>query len=57
MRNQANATIPFSMLEMLIAHQTPAIPSPIVVNPIAIGIRKLLNVMLMIAGGTVWPVP
>ena len=44
-----NATIPFSILEMLIAHQTPVIPSPIAVNPIAIGIRRLLNVMLMMA--------
>ena len=43
-----NATIPFSILEMLIAHQTPVMPSPIAVNPIAIGIRRLLNVMLMI---------
>ena len=56
-RNQANKTIPFSMLEMLIAHQTPAIPSPIAVSPIAIGMRRLLNVMLMMAGGTVRPVP
>ena len=24
-----NATIPFSILEMLIAHQTPVMPSPI----------------------------
>lgn len=30
-----NATIPFSILEMLIAHQTPVMPSPIAVNPIA----------------------
>lgn len=52
-----NATIPFSILEMLIAHQTPVMPSPIVVNPIAIGIRRLLNVMLMMAGGSVRPVP
>ncbi len=37
-------------LKMLIAHQTPVIPSPIAVNPIAIGIRRLLNVMLMMAG-------
>ena len=49
-RNQTNATIPFSILEMLIAHQTPVMPSPIAVNPIAIGIRRLLNVMLMMAG-------
>ena len=52
-----NATIPFSILEMLIAHQTPVIPSPIAVNPIAIGIRRLLNAMLMMAGGIVRPVP
>lgn len=52
-----NATIPFSILEMLIAHQTPVMPSPIAVNPIAIGIRRLLNVMLMMAGGSVRPVP
>ena len=52
-----NATIPFSILEMLIAHQTPVIPSPIAVNPIAIGIRRLLNVMLMMAGGIVRPCP
>ena len=57
MRNQMNATIPFSILEMLIAHQTPVMPSPIAVNPIAIGIRRLLNVMLMMAGGSVRPVP
>lgn len=56
-RNQMNATIPFSILEMLIAHQTPVMPSPIAVNPIAIGIRRLLNVMLMMAGGSVRPVP
>ena len=31
-----NATIPFSILEMLIAHQTPVMPSPIAVNPIAV---------------------
>ena len=36
-----NATIPFSILEMLIAHQTPVMPSPIAVNPIAIGIRAV----------------
>lgn len=52
-----NATIPFSILEMLIAHQTPVIPHPIAVSPIAIGMRRLLNVMLMMAGGTVRPVP
>ena len=56
-RNQMNATIPFSILEMLIAHQTPVIPHPIAVSPIAIGMRRLLNEMLMIAGGTVRPVP
>ena len=54
-RNQMNATIPFSILEMLIAHQTPVMPSPIAVNPIAIGIRRLLNVMLMMAGGACGP--
>lgn len=52
-----NATIPFCILEMLIAHQTPVMPNPIAVNPIAIGIRRLLNVMLMMAGGSVRPVP
>ena len=57
MRNQTNATIPFSILERLIAHHTPVIPNPVAVNPIANGMRRLLNVILMIAGGTVRPVP
>ena len=52
-----NATIPFNILEILIAHQTPVMPSPIAVSAIASGIRRLLNVMLMMAGGTVRPVP
>ena len=46
-----NATIPFSILEMLIAHQTPVMPSPIAVNPIAIGIacgpyRRIIPALL-----------
>lgn len=45
------------MLEMLIAHQTPMIPNPIADKAIAIGMRSALNVILMIAGGTVRPVP
>ena len=32
-----NATIPFSILEMLIAHQTPVMPSPIAVNRSPLG--------------------
>lgn len=45
------------MLEILIAHHTPTIPNPMADNTIAIGIRNELKVMLMIAGGTVRPVP
>ena len=45
------------MLDILIAHQTPTIPSPIADKAIAIGIRSELKVMLIIAGGTVRPVP
>lgn len=52
-----NAVIPFNMLEMLIAHQTPFTPNPKDVNKIAKGIRKMFAVMLIIAGGTVRPVP
>ena len=44
------ATIPFSMLERLIAHQTPVIPSPAAASPMAKGMRKVLHEMLMIAG-------
>ena len=47
------ATIPFSMLERLIAHQTPVIPSPAAASPMAKGMRRVLHEMLMIAGGTV----
>lgn len=57
MRNQINATTPFSILDKLIAHQTPATPAPNAVSPMAIGTRKVLKVILMIAGGTVRPVP
>ena len=51
------ATTPFSMLERLIAHQTPVIPSPAAASPMAKGMRQVLHEMLMIAGGTVRPVP
>ena len=44
------ATTPFSMLERLIAHQTPVIPSPAAASPMAKGMRKVLHEMLMIAG-------
>ena len=57
MRNQTNDTTPFNILEMLMAHQTPLTPSPAAVSPIANGMRSVLNVMLMMAGGTVRPVP
>lgn len=50
--NQMKATTPFSMLERLIAHQTPVIPSPAAASPMAKGMRKVLHEMLMIAGGT-----
>ena len=36
--------IPFSMLERLIAHQTPVIPSPAAASPMAKGMRKVLRV-------------
>ena len=41
------ATTPFSMLERLIAHQTPVIPSPAAASPMAKGMRKVLHEMLM----------
>ena len=56
-RNQIKETIPFKVLEILMAHQTPLTPSPAAVSPIANGTRSRLNVILMMAGGTVRPVP
>lgn len=49
--------MPFKELEMLMAHQTPLMPNPKAVKPIAIGIRRKLKTILIIAGGTVRPVP
>ncbi len=42
---------------MLIAHQTPSTPNPIAANPIAIGMRRVLKVMLIIAGGIAAVIP
>ena len=55
--NQMKEVMPFIILLALMAHQTPAIPKPSEVKRMAIGILRLLNVMLMMAGGMVRPVP
>lgn len=56
-RNQIKETIPFKVLEILMAHQTPATPKPVAPNPMAKGTRNILKVILITAGGTVRPVP
>jgi len=49
--------IPFSMLEILIAHHTLLMPHPSEMKHIAKGIRRVFRMMLTIAGGMVLPVP
>ena len=55
--NHKKDVTPFNILVRLTAHHTPAIPRPAVASTIASGMRKVLNVMLMIAGGIVRPMP
>ena len=55
--NQIEATIPDRILEILSAHHTPRSPMPAEERSIANGIRSVLKVILIIAGGIVLPVP